>query len=124
LERIVYELDRLKKIPQPEVTWIFGGADEGQIEWADNYLNSYNSMDKVGNYYLGLTSDKNIVYYPFYPKEKYSTYFGCLQTTIWNLRLNTGTTTSYLKSCALFPMNILESFAANANHMLTIIVNC
>jgi hypothetical protein len=38
-----------------------GGQGHGQIEWADKYLNSYNTILKVPNYYLGLTGDKNIV---------------------------------------------------------------
>jgi hypothetical protein len=72
LERIVYERGRLKKRPVPEVTWIFGPSNVGEIEWVDKYLNSYDTMDKVGNYYLGLTGDKNIVYDPLLPNEKYS----------------------------------------------------
>jgi hypothetical protein len=72
LERIVYERDRLKKRPQLEITWIFGPLGLGEIEWVDKYINSYYNMHKVGNYYLGLTGDKNIVYNPPYPKEKYS----------------------------------------------------
>jgi hypothetical protein len=72
LERIVYKRDRFKKRPMPEVTWIFGPSGVGKIEWIDKYLNSFDIMYKVGNYYLVLTSDKNIVYYSLHPKEKYS----------------------------------------------------
>jgi hypothetical protein len=43
----------------------------GEIEWVDNYIDSYDNMHKVGNYYLGLTGDKKIIYY-LHPKEKYS----------------------------------------------------
>jgi hypothetical protein len=72
LERIVYERDRFKKRPVPEVTWIFGRSDAGEIEWVDNYIDSYDDMHKYGNYYLGLTADKNVVYDPLLPNEKYS----------------------------------------------------
>jgi hypothetical protein len=44
----------------------------GEIEVVDKYLNSYDSMHKLSNYYLDLTGDKNIVYNPLCPKEKYS----------------------------------------------------
>jgi hypothetical protein len=40
LERIVYEWDRLKKRTLQEVTWIFGAAGKGQIQWAEEYLKS------------------------------------------------------------------------------------
>jgi hypothetical protein len=56
----------------PEVIWIFGPSGLGEIEWVDKYLNSDNTMYKVCNYYLGLTGDMNIVYYPLCPKQKYS----------------------------------------------------
>jgi hypothetical protein len=62
LERIVYERDRLKKKPVREVTWIFGSSNTGEIEWVDKYIDSYDTIHKLGNYYLGLTGDKNIVY--------------------------------------------------------------
>jgi hypothetical protein len=38
----------------------------------DNYIDSYDETHKVGNYYLGLTGDKNIVYNPLLTNEKYS----------------------------------------------------
>jgi hypothetical protein len=61
LERIVYEQDRLKKRPLLEITWIYGP-----------YLGSYNTFDKVGNYYLGpIEYNKNLVYDGL-DKEKYS----------------------------------------------------
>jgi hypothetical protein len=69
LERIVYERDRLKKRAVLEVTWIFGPLNKGEIEWVDKYISSYDIMHKFGNYYLGLTGDKNIVYDPL-QKEK------------------------------------------------------
>jgi hypothetical protein len=72
LERIVYERDRFKKRSQQEITWLFGPSGTGQIEWAEEYLKSYDTMHKVCNYYLGLTADKSIVYYPLHLKEKYS----------------------------------------------------
>jgi hypothetical protein len=72
LERIVYERDRLKKRPMPEVNWIFGPSNPGEIEWVDKYIHLYDTMDNFCNYYLGLTGDKNIVYNPLLPNEKYS----------------------------------------------------
>jgi hypothetical protein len=39
---------------------------------ADKYLKSYDTMTKVGNYYLGLTCDKNIVYDNLHTNENYS----------------------------------------------------
>jgi hypothetical protein len=72
LKRIVYELDRLKKRPLPEVVWLFGGEGNGQIELADKYLNSYDMMTKVANYYLCLSGDKNIMYNHLHTNEKYS----------------------------------------------------
>jgi hypothetical protein len=72
LERIVYERDRLKKRPVPEVIWIYGPLNKGEIQWVDNYIDSYDEMHKVGNYYLGLTGDKNVVYNPLLTNEKYS----------------------------------------------------
>jgi hypothetical protein len=44
LEKIVYELDRLKKKPVLEVTWIFGPSNAGEIEWAKEYLKLYDHM--------------------------------------------------------------------------------
>jgi hypothetical protein len=61
LERIVYERDTLKKGLQPEFTWHFGDQGHGEMELADKYLNIYDTMTKVANYYLGLTCDKNII---------------------------------------------------------------
>jgi hypothetical protein len=55
------------------------------MEWADKYLNTSDTITKVVNYYLGLTGDKNIVYYPL-QKGNIQTYFRCLQTAIWNSR--------------------------------------
>jgi hypothetical protein len=55
-----------------EVTWIFGHSGVAEIEWVDKYIDSYDIIHKVENYYLGLTGDKNIVY-DFLPNnEKYS----------------------------------------------------
>jgi hypothetical protein len=72
LERIVYKRDRLKKRPVPEVTWIYGPDGMGEIEWADEYLSSYDVFDKVGNYYLGPTEyNKNLIHNPL-QNEKYS----------------------------------------------------
>jgi hypothetical protein len=56
LERIVYKRDKLKKRTKLENTLLFRTPGQGQMEWVDKYLNSYNTMHKVGNY----------------PKEKYS----------------------------------------------------
>jgi hypothetical protein len=71
LERIVYEQDRLKKRPVPKVTWVYGPSGMGEMEWADKYLGSYDTLEKVGNYYLGSTDyNKNLVYH--LDKEKYS----------------------------------------------------
>jgi hypothetical protein len=72
LERIVYERDRLKKRPLPEVTWIYGPTGMGEIEWADKYLGLYDTFYKVGNYYLDPTDyNKNLVYEGL-ENEKYS----------------------------------------------------
>jgi hypothetical protein len=71
LEKIVYERDRLKKRRLLEVTWIYGASVLGKIEWADEYLKSYDIFDKVGNYYLDLNENKNLVYDPL-EKEKCS----------------------------------------------------
>jgi hypothetical protein len=72
LERIVYERDRLKKRPVLEVTWLFGPSNAGKIERVDKYIDSYDTMNKFGNYYMGLTGDKNIIYNPLLTNEKYS----------------------------------------------------
>jgi hypothetical protein len=72
LERIVYERDTLKKIPVPEVIWIYGPLNKGEIQWVDNYIDSYDEMHKVGNYCLGLSGDKNVVYNPLLTNEKHS----------------------------------------------------
>jgi hypothetical protein len=42
------------------------------MEWVDKHLNSYDTMIKDTNYYLGLSGDKNIVYYNLHTNEKYS----------------------------------------------------
>jgi hypothetical protein len=42
------------------------------MEWADKYVNLYDTMTKVTNYYLGLTKDKNIVYDNLHTSQKYS----------------------------------------------------
>jgi hypothetical protein len=42
------------------------------MEWADKYLNSFNTMTKVANYSLGLNGDKNIIYDNLQTNEKYS----------------------------------------------------
>jgi hypothetical protein len=43
-----------------------------EIEWADKYFGSYDTFEKVGNYYLGPTEyNKNLVYDGL-DKEKYS----------------------------------------------------
>jgi hypothetical protein len=55
-----------------EVTWIFGPSNVGEIEWVEKHIDSYDDMHKYGNYYLDLTGDKNIVYDPLLPNEKYS----------------------------------------------------
>jgi hypothetical protein len=55
LESIVYEWDRFKKRTKLEVS-----LGHGQMKWADKYLNTYYTITKVINYYLGLIGDKNI----------------------------------------------------------------
>jgi hypothetical protein len=47
-------------------------SNVGEIEWVDKYIDLYDTMHKLGNYYLDLTGDKNIVYDSLHPKEKYS----------------------------------------------------
>jgi hypothetical protein len=42
------------------------------MEWGNKYLNSYDTVTKVENYYFGLTGDKNIVYDNLHTNEKYS----------------------------------------------------
>jgi hypothetical protein len=71
LEIIVYERDRLKKRTKLEVTWLFYAQGQGQMEWAEKYLKSYDTMTKAANYYLGLTGDKNIIYDNLHTNEKY-----------------------------------------------------
>jgi hypothetical protein len=56
----------------PEVIWIYAPLNKGEIQWVDSYIDFYDEMHKVGNYYLGLTGDKNIVYNPLLTNEKYS----------------------------------------------------
>jgi hypothetical protein len=80
----VYEQDRLKKRTKPEVTWFFYAQAHGQIEWADRYLNSYEIITKVTNYYLSFIGDKNIIYDKFHTNEKY---FHLLQMFIDNHHL-------------------------------------
>jgi hypothetical protein len=59
------------KRPVPEVTWIYGPTCIGEEELADKYIDSYDSFEKAGNYYLGPTDyNKNLVYH--LDKEKYS----------------------------------------------------
>jgi hypothetical protein len=41
------------------------------MEWADKYFNSYDTMTRVENYYLGLTGDKNIIYDDLHTNEEY-----------------------------------------------------
>jgi hypothetical protein len=72
LERIVYERDRLKKRLVLEVSWICGPLNKGEIQWVDNNIDSYEEIYKVGNFFLDLTGDKNVVYNPLLTNEKYS----------------------------------------------------
>jgi hypothetical protein len=55
-----------------EVIWIYSPLNKGEIQWVDNYIDSYDEMHNVGNYYLDLTGDKNIVYNPLLANEKFS----------------------------------------------------
>jgi hypothetical protein len=68
----VYEWDRLKKRIKLEISWLFGAPGHGQMEWADNYLNTYYTMTKVINYYVGLSGNKNLIYINLHTNEKYS----------------------------------------------------
>jgi hypothetical protein len=99
LERIVYEQDRLKKRAQREVTWLFGAADNGQMEWTDRCLKSYETMIKVANYYFGLTGDKNIIYDNLHINEKYSDLLHIFPKNHLKLKVKYGYLTSCLKSC-------------------------
>jgi hypothetical protein len=72
LESIAYEWDRLKKRIKLEVTWIFPVLGHGQMKWADKYLNTYYTMTKVANYYLGVTGDKKLICNNLHMNEKYS----------------------------------------------------
>jgi hypothetical protein len=56
----------------PEVTWIYGPYGMGEIEWADKYLGLYDTLEKVGNYYLNPTKYKKNLVYNCLDKEKYS----------------------------------------------------
>jgi hypothetical protein len=44
------------------------------MEWADKYIDSYDTMTKAANYYLNLSGDKNIVYDNLHTNEKNSYY--------------------------------------------------
>jgi hypothetical protein len=68
LERILYERDRLKKRAVPEVTWIFGPSNAGEIEWVDKYIDLYDMMYKFGNYYH-IELKVKYRYYNFLPEK-------------------------------------------------------
>jgi hypothetical protein len=63
-------LERLRKRTKREVACLFNTPSHGQMEWAHKYLKTCNTMTKVTNYYLGLTGEKNIVYYNLHTNAK------------------------------------------------------
>jgi hypothetical protein len=81
-------------------------------------------MNKVSNYYLGLTGDKNIIYDPLCPKEKYSDLLQMFIDIHLELKLKYWEYNFLPEKLMLFPVYILQSGATNANRMLTTAVNC
>jgi hypothetical protein len=47
-------------------------------------------MRKLGNFYLGLTGDKNVVYDPLLPNEKYSDLIQMLTDNLMDLKVKYG----------------------------------
>jgi hypothetical protein len=123
LERIVYERDRLKKIPVREVTWIYGPYGMGEIEWADKYLGSYDTFRKVGNYYLGPTEyNKNLVYDSL-DKEKYSDVLQMCTDNHMELKIKYGYYNLLPEKLVIIYRDDPHEWSKNANHLLTTVVN-
>jgi hypothetical protein len=106
LERTVYE-----------VTWIFGGTEEEQIELVDKYIDWYDKMRKIGNHFLGLTGDKNIAYC-LHPKEKYSDIFQMFTDNHLELKVKYGYYNLLPeKLCVIFLVHLREFCSKSKPHV-------